>query len=690
MNEFDQIRKEINEIDATILKALAQRRELAHRIIKEKAQTQRPLRDEKREEDLLAKHISMGREHGLDAHYVTRIFHEIIDDSVRSQQLYLLKNNEGDESDDVKRVGFQGIEGAYSHLASQKFFAREKLSPSYHGYATFQEVVTAVEHDVVNYALLPVENTTAGSINEVYDLLSGADLSIVGEEIFPVEHCLLALEDVELSNIRRILSHPQALAQCVKFLSSLENCQREYFADTAMAVRKVKADNDLSQAAIASEEAGRQYGLKVLRRHLADQRDNYTRFLVVAKQPRSVDGRIPCKTSLVLATRHEEGALLRALSLLHEHKLNLTKLESRPRPGVPFQYLFYVDFEGNVADDNVQAALQLLRGVCAFFKVLGSYPMELRTKTKPRLEAVIPVAEEGRAAKAGARAHGARQDRLAAHDKAKVAASTDDDVSLVTRDEKPTDTVINVRGVQIGGNDLVVFAGPRVVESSEQILACARHAKEAGAKILHGGCFKSPTAPDAFGALGVKGLELLVEAGRQYDLPVMCEAHSPADVAELTNQVDMVQIGSRNMQNYELLREVGRINRPILLKRGMMATLEDLLRAADYLLHQGNHEVVLCERGVRTFETQAANSLDLAAVPSLRSRTHLPLAVDPSPAAAQSDLVSPLALAARAVEPDGMLLEIHPDPGQGSPINHRALTFADFSNLMVKMYTNGV
>lgn len=680
MNEFDKIRKEINKIDTTLLQALAQRRELAHRIIKEKAETQRPLRDEKREEELLAQHIAMGREHGLDAHYVTRIFHEIIDDSVRSQQLYLLKDRTSEEAG-VKSVGFQGIEGAYSHLASQKFFAREKISPTYHGYGTFQELVRAVESGGVDYALLPVENTTAGSINEVYDLLSEADLSIVGEEIFPVEHCLLALEDVEISNIRRVFSHPQALAQCVKFLSTLENCQREYFADTAMAVRKIKEDNDLSQAAIASEEAGRQYGLKVLKRHLADQRDNYTRFLVAAKEPRAVDSRIPCKTSLVLATVHEEGALLRALSLLHEHKLNLTKLESRPRPGVPFQYLFYLDFEGNIADDNVPAALQLLREVSAFLKILGSYPVELRSRTKPRLESVVPADAPT--------AKNAAPTKTAAQPKVATIAPAPDDVSLVTRQEKSTDTVINVRGVEIGGNEMVVFAGPRVVESSEQILACARHAKEGGAKILHGGCFKSPTAPDAFGALGARGLELLVEAGRQYDMPVMCEAHSPADIGPLADQADMVQIGSRNMQNYELLREAGRINRPILLKRGMMATLEDLLRSADYLLRQGNHQVLLCERGVRTFETQTANSLDLAAVPSLRSLTHLPLAVDPSPAAAHSDLVAPLALAARAVGPDGVLLEIHPDPEHGSPPQRRALTFADFSDLMAKIYSNG-
>ena len=253
--DLERIRGEINSIDEQILKALSARRELSGRVIQAKEEEKLPLRDSRREEELLARLISKGREHGLDAHFVTRVFHEIIDDSVRSQQLFLLKSTNQDQEAPA-RVGFQGIEGAYSHLAAQKFYSKDLDRVGFTGYSTFGEVIEAVEQGVVGSALLPVENTTAGSINEVYDLLSQARLSIVGEEVFRVEHCLLALEDVPIANIRRIYSHPQALAQCMKFLSTLHNCQREYFTDTAMAVKKVKEDQDLSQAAIASEEAG--------------------------------------------------------------------------------------------------------------------------------------------------------------------------------------------------------------------------------------------------------------------------------------------------------------------------------------------------------------------------------------------------------------------------------------------------
>ena len=260
MDDLKKLRQDINSIDEQILKALAARRDSANRVIQTKSEQQKPLRDAHREEELLSRLIQKGKEYGLDAHFVTRVFHEIIDDSVRSQQLFLIRSV-NQEKEGVKRVGFQGIEGAYSHLAAQKFFSKSIDQVCFTGYPTFAEVVQAVEQEVEDYSFLPIENTTAGSINEVYDLLSHANLSIVGEEVFRVEHCLLAIEEAPISSIRRVLSHPQALAQCMRFLFSLKDCQREYFADTAMAVRKVKEDQDPTQAAIASEDAGKRYGL---------------------------------------------------------------------------------------------------------------------------------------------------------------------------------------------------------------------------------------------------------------------------------------------------------------------------------------------------------------------------------------------------------------------------------------------
>ncbi|MBP1622073.1 MAG: phospho-2-dehydro-3-deoxyheptonate aldolase [Acidobacteria bacterium] len=666
MDEVDKIRSEINLVDERILEALANRRKLAEQIIQAKEVAGSPIRDFSREERLLADLIAKGRGQGLDAHLVTRVFHEIIDDSIRSQQLHLLDYGKTGPN----RVAFQGIEGAYSELAGRKHFAPYLDQTVFTGVDTLEQVVNSVEDGDVDYGLLPVETTTAGSINEVYDLLSVAQLSIVGEEVLRVEHCLLAIDDVPLANIRQIYSHPQALAECMKFVAKLPNCQAMPYADSAMAVKKVRDGQDLNAAAIASEEAGKLYGLKVLRRNIEDQQNNFTRFLILARKPSAVDLRIPCKTSLIMATSHEEGSLLRALSLLHEYKINLTKLESRPIPGMPFQYIFYIDFEGNTAEARIGEAIEKLRSATTSLKVLGSYPAQHRAKTSPRVEILASGAPET----------GAEAPEQPAGKKEKIG------YKLASRDHKPDDTIIAVRGVRIGGPGFVVIAGPCAVESREQIHKCARYVRECGGQVLRGGCFKPRTSPYSFQGLGFEGLQMLAEAGREYDLPIVTEVLSPADVEPVARYADILQIGARNMQNFSLLSEAGRSNRPVLLKRGMMSTMDEFLNAAEYILDRGNHQVILCERGIRTFETATRNTLDLGSIPILKRLTHLPILVDPSHAAGKRELVIPLALAAHAVGPHGLIVEMHPEPEKALSDGPQALHFSEFADLMRRIY----
>lgn len=667
MDDLEKIRTEINSVDERILNALADRRRLAEQVIQAKDQTGAPIRDASREERLLADLIAKGRSQGLDAHLITRVFHEIIDDSIRSQQLHLLDYHKSE----LKRVAFQGIEGAYSELAGRKYFAPYLDQTAFVGVPTFEHVVNAVEDGDVDFGLLPVENTSAGSLNDVYDLLSVAQISIVGEEVLRIEHCLLGTEEVPLANIRQVYSHPQALAQCMKFVSKLPNCQAMPYADSAMAVIKVREQKDPGMAAIASEEAARLYGLKILRRNIEDQQNNYTRFLVLAKRPSTVDLRIPCKTSLIMATSHEEGSLLKALTLLHEHQINLTKLESRPIPGMPFQYLFYIDVEGNMAEPRVAQALEKLRSATTSLKILGSYPMQHRAKTSPRVEVLAggpPVAEMPVPEPAPAK---------------KEAVS----YKLGSRARKPEDTIISIRGVKIGGPGFIVIAGPCAVESREQIHKCARYIKECGGQLLRGGCFKPRTSPYSFQGLGFEGLEMLAEAGKEYDLPIVTEVLSPADVEPVARYADVLQIGARNMQNFSLLSEAGHSNRPVLLKRGMMSTMDEFLNAAEYILDRGNHQVILCERGIRTFETATRNTLDLGSIPIIRRLTHLPIIVDPSHAAGKRDLVVPLALAAHAVGPHGLIVEIHPEPEKALSDGPQSLHFHEFADLMRKIYS---
>ncbi|MCP4203427.1 MAG: 3-deoxy-7-phosphoheptulonate synthase [bacterium] len=668
--DLDGIRSRIDEIDRRILEALARRRSLVEHVVRAKG-ADRPLRDEGREKELLAELISEGRKQGLDAHFVTRVFHEIIDDSVRSQQRHLLEVA-NPESSVRRRVGLQGTVGSYSEIAARNFFSKDADETSFMGYPTFAEVVRACEEGLVDHGVLPIENTTAGSINEVYDLLTRTSLSIVGEELLRIEHCLFAVEEVPLHKIRRILSQPQALAQCMKFLSGLDHCRLEYYTDTAMAVERVKQDEDISQAAIASEAAGRLHGLHLLRRDLADQKENFTRFLVVAQKPIAVDERIRCKTSLVVTVPHTEGALLKALDVFHRHGINLAKLESRPKKGQPFQYMFYVDFEGRLSDPKVELALDDLRRATAYLKILGSYPVHDQPKTRPAVDVPVAAVVDSEAI----------ADAALESSEAEAVPKIDVSYRLASRHGRAGDTVLDVNGVRIGGSGFVVIAGPCSVESRDQIMACARLVKECGGEILRGGCFKPRTSPYSFQGLGYEGVDLLVEAGREYGLKVITEVLAPADVGPVAEQVDVLQIGARNMQNFTLLKEVGHVDRPVLLKRGMMSTIDELLNAAEYILALGNHQVMLCERGIRTFETSTRNTLDLGAIPILKQMTHLPIIVDPSHAAGQRDLVSPLAIAAHAVGPHGMMVEIHPEPEKAKSDGPQALRFPDFVELM--------
>ena len=272
------------------------------------------------------------------------------------------------------RVGYQGTEGAYSELAAKRHFASDLRPVRCVGYHSFFEMLQALKAGSIDYAVLPIENSIAGSINESYDLLAEMGLFLVGEEFQPIAHCLIGAAAVPVTEIRRVFSHPVALAQCGAFLAALKDCHVEAFVDTAMAVEKVKHDGDPTQAAIASEQAAALHGLPILRRDIADHPENYTRMVIVATDPAHHERGVPCKTSLIFSTIHEQGALARCITIFAERGLNLTKIESRPKPDTPFEYIFYVDFEGNVDRETTQAALRDLESVTTFLKVLGSYP----------------------------------------------------------------------------------------------------------------------------------------------------------------------------------------------------------------------------------------------------------------------------------------------------------------------------
>ena len=676
---MDKQRNKINDIDTEIIKLLAKRRNLSKEIIDVKNENKRSIRDKSREKELLTQLIKEGKKSGLDSYFVSKVFHEIIDDSVKLQNKIVIEEDNVDSRSISKGVAVQGIEGSYSFLAANKFFGDSLDQVAFNYKETFDDAVKSVENGESEYAMLPVENTTSGSINDVYDAIIGSNLSIVGEEILHVKHCLVGLDEIPLNKIQKIYTHIQAARQCSKFLSGFRNASVEYFIDTARSAKKIKEVNNPLYAAIASEEAAKLYDVVILRESISNQPGNYTRFLVCSMLPMTIDDRIPAKTSVIMATSQQPGALVEALSIFRDFNINMTKLQSRPIIGNPWEEMFYLDFLGNVTDESVKSLLDELGKHVRFIRVLGCYPEKETEKTK--VELPIQSKEESR-----------DEEYVSAEviDKSKspvkpVPPKTKISYKLASRDYKPDDTIVKVGNVLIGGDNFIVIAGPCSVESKEQIMSCAREAKENAVHILRGGCFKPRTSPYSFQGLGYEALQYLKDAGHSYELPVITEVLTIDQVQKVAEHSDILQVGARNMQNFALLSEVGKSFRPVILKRGMMSSLDELLNAAEYILARGNRQVFLCERGIRTFETATRNTLDLSAIPILKERTHLPIVVDPSHAIGQRDKVTPLAKAAKAVGAHGIMVEFHPEPNKALSDGQQSLDFSQFENLMAEL-----
>ncbi len=666
---MEKLRRKINKIDSELINLLAKRREISREIICLKDENKSSIRDKSREEELLTKLIEQGKQAGLDSYFVTKVFNEVINDSVKLQNQIVLEKDNRELTGTTKVIAIQGIEGSYSYLASKKHFGDSTDEIVFNYMNTFEDVVNAVENKEADYAMLPIENTTSGSINDVYDAIIGSQLSIVGEEIFHVKHCLVTLEEIPLSNIEKIYTHNQAARQCSKFLAGMKNASVEYFVDTAQSVRKIKDEKNPCYAAIASREAAELFDVVILRENIANQPDNFTRFLICSKEPISVDSRIPAKTSIIMATSQKPGSLVEALSVFKELGINMTKIQSRPILGNPWEEMFYLDFIGNTSDKKVQHLLDELGKQVRFIKILGCYPSKEAEKVK--IKSTIQFDDKIPQEKPILQA-----DEKRSKPKAKVS------YKLASREFKKEDTIVKVGGVTIGGDNFIVIAGPCSVESRAQIIECAREVKENYVQILRGGCFKPRTSPYSFQGLGYKALQYLKEAGSTYELPVITEVLTIDQVHRVAEQADILQVGARNMQNFALLSEAGKSLRPVLLKRGMMSSLDELLNAAEYILARGNRQVILCERGIRTFETATRNTLDLSAIPVLKEKTHLPVVVDPSHAIGQRDKVIPLSKAAKAVGAHGIMIEIHPDPDNALSDGQQSLDFLQFRNLM--------
>ncbi len=373
---LSHFREQIDRLDKQLVRTLAERQKVVRDVFSNKISDKDEIRDAHREEAMLKKVRDMALEAGIDPWFTEQLFREIIYQSVRFQSHSLVDHLNNRLDVRTITVAYQGTRGAYSHQAAMRHFSERYDDVRCIGFKTFEQAAIAVEEGETDVAILPIENTTAGSINDTYDLLADKELHIIGEEVLKVNHCLMAVKPVALGSIRRILSHPQAISQCSRFLAELNHCHIEPYTDTAMAAQKIMEDGDATQAAIASSYAAELYDLDILAKDLANQPGNFTRFVIVSREPMVCDPQIPTKTSLLLATVHEKGALLQCLKVLDRHGINMTKLESRPRLGKPWQYLFYVDLEGNSEEPGMKKALKEIENKAAHFKILGCYPAQ--------------------------------------------------------------------------------------------------------------------------------------------------------------------------------------------------------------------------------------------------------------------------------------------------------------------------
>ncbi|OCG09166.1 chorismate mutase [Gilliamella sp. wkB178] len=374
-NPLLPLRDQITELDKSLLAILAKRRELATEVIHTKIAANIPVRDTERERSLIKTLINQGKEYHLDEIFIKRLYQIIIEDSVLLQQKILQeKLNHG--AIVTAKVAFLGPKGSYSHSAARRYASThlEKMIES--GCTTFKDIFEQVEKGFVDYGILPIENSSSGSINEVYDLLQKTNLHIIGELSLPIDHCILAIPNAQLEQIDTVYSHPQPFQQCSHFLENFPHWKIIYCDSTSSAMETVAKLNSPKVAAMGNKDGGELYGLQVLEHNFANQKENITRFIVLARKPVDVSEQIPAKTTILMKTGQQAGALVDALLVLREHNIVMTKLESRPIHGNPWEEMFYIDLQGNINSYEMQTALKELSAITLFSKVLGCYPSD--------------------------------------------------------------------------------------------------------------------------------------------------------------------------------------------------------------------------------------------------------------------------------------------------------------------------
>ncbi|MCE0555984.1 chorismate mutase [Motilimonas sp. E26] len=576
--DLEEIRRTITELDSDLLTLLAKRKAIALDVARSKQANPRPVRDQEREQALLERLIIQGKDLGLDAHYITEIYHTILEDSVRSQQVYLQQLVNPEHS--LPQIKLAFVAETESLFAGIKYINRQGKTLVQWPCKHFQQAIQEVEQGCADCAILPIENTSAGSINEVYDLLQHTRLSIVGEIVVNTEYALYANRELPITQIDTLYCTPQVAQQSSHFIQQLDNINIVYTLTSAQAAEQVK--NNAHAAVICNIEEEFCTELVNIKNHITNQQENLSRFILVARKAINVTSQIPAKTTLVLATGQTAGALLNVLSVFKKYNLIMTKLESRPIQGNPWEEMFYIDLAANLDSPAMSQALAEITPQTQYLKVLGCYPSnEVKATQVPgaqlaeihhSAELVTPVPDN--------ESHSAALSRL--NQKFNLIACA---------------TVIN----------------------EDDFANQAQQLKNAGAQAI---LINQDTTHSNQNQQGL--WQACQQRAKALNILLILPVHQLHELNNAAKYADLLYVAGDQMHNSELLEQLGRQHRPVILVRGKTANNDNWLSCATTIMEQGNQQVLLCEQGQYQGEHTQLNLMQTC---RLKAHTSLPILV---------------------------------------------------------------
>ena len=662
------IRDAISEIDDSLISLIADRRKLSINVARIKQLIGKPLRDQPREKELLESLVEKASLLNIESRYITKLFTTIIEDSVRYQQEYLqAKASPTTKDNRSKSIAVLGGVGAYSHLAAKHFFANSENQ--YIACDSFDEIIQNVETGKTQYGVIPIENTTSGGITEVYDLLLNSKLSIIGEEKLAINHCLVTKKSIKLNEIRSIVAHPQAARQCSQDLNNLTEAKISLCESTAHALSLVATEKNLDIAAIASEQAAELFNLKVIQKNIANQKQNFTRFMVLSKKAIPVALTVQSKTTIALSTGQQPGSLAQVLALFENSNIPLSKLESRPIPDKPWEQLFYIDFQGNVAEPQVADALNSLSKLCKFLRVFGSYPSENIIATKVSSDSIASASLTRAELNPMPQPIGPLSTDISTHSVRRISPS-----------HTLQESVVDLAGTLVGNNNFMLSALIANVYSEQLLEEQFNKITESGIGSCVIGSLLNFTVDNVKSRSTETSISKIIELASRHQLSLIFDVEKSQQLSSVVAHSGVPRITVNRLRQLDLLNTVGGQNTPIIIQQ-QTENYDELLDIAESILSKGNQQVVL-ELVVDCAHYTPAALTDIA---KLRSSTHLPIIIHLVGKRVNFRILPSLVSGIRALGVNGVVLELT-DNNQGTEANSRLMLAAnDFAAIMTSI-----